>query len=85
MAFGGGVAVPHKILFVQNLPPTTPIAVLNALFSQFAGFREVRLIEARPGIAFVEYEDEGLAAGALHGLQGFKMEEEAILLSFANK
>ena len=83
LGFGSGPVVPHKILFVQNLPPTIALSVLNALFSQFPGFREVRLIEARPGIAFVEYEDEALAGTALAGLQGFKVEDEAMIVSYA--
>ncbi len=45
---------PNKILFVQNLPENSNEAMLGMLFQQFPGFREVRMVEARPGIAFVE-------------------------------
>jgi hypothetical protein len=82
---GFGAGLPHKILFVQNLPQMIALSVLTALFTQFPGFREVRLIEARPGIAFVEYDDEVLASAALSGLQGFRIEDEPIILSFANR
>ena len=52
---GSGMAnAPNKILFVQNLPETSNEAMLGMLFQQFPGFREVRMVEARPGIAFVE-------------------------------
>lgn len=49
-----GAAPPNKILFVQNLPENSTEAMLAMLFQQFPGFREVRMVEARPGIAFVE-------------------------------
>jgi len=85
-AYGAaGPGLPHKILFVQNLPHTVAPAVLISLFQQYPGFREVRMVEVRPGIAFVEYEDEALAAAALGGLQGAKVEDEPIALSFANR
>jgi U2 small nuclear ribonucleoprotein B'' len=55
---GGGASgmanAPNKILFVQNLPENSNEAMLGMLFQQFPGFREVRMVEARPGIAFVE-------------------------------
>ena len=38
------------------------------LFSQFPGVREVRMAEARPGIAFVEYENDGQSAMARDAL-----------------
>ncbi len=34
---------------------------------------QVRMVEARPGIAFVEYENEMQSGVALNGLQGFKV------------
>jgi U2 small nuclear ribonucleoprotein B'' len=51
-------------------------AVLKSLFVPFPGFREVRLIEARPGIAFAEFEGELQAGAALAGLQGLKVDDE---------
>ena len=53
-----GNAPPHKILFVQNLPAETTAAMLALLFQQYGGYVETRMVEARPGIAFVEFEDE---------------------------
>ncbi|GLU11937.1 hypothetical protein SLE2022_286550 [Rubroshorea leprosula] len=49
---------PTNILFIQNLPHETTSTMLQLLFAQYPGFKEVRMIEAKPGIAFVEYEDE---------------------------
>lgn len=43
------------------------------LFQQYPGFREVRMIEAKPGIAFVEFDDEDESAIAMQALQGFKV------------
>ena len=38
-----------------------------------AGFKEVRMVEARPGIAFVEFENDMQASVAMTGLQSFKI------------
>ncbi|GAB2234109.1 hypothetical protein Droror1_Dr00003346 [Drosera rotundifolia] len=66
-------AVPNNILFIQNLPHETTSLMLQALFQQYPGFREVRMIEAKPGIAFVEFEDEEQSSIAMDALQGFKI------------
>lgn len=52
----------------------------------YVGFVEVRMIESRPGIAFVEYENEHLSAVAIQGLQGFKIGPEHFMnITYANK
>lgn len=91
---------PNRILFVQNLPENTNDMMLSMLFKQFpgtikschfpiamySGFVEVRMIESRPGIAFVEYENEHLSAVAIQGLQGFKIGPEHFMnITYANK
>lgn len=53
---------PNRILFVQNLPDDFTKDDLTAIFSRFEGFREVRTVPGRAGIAFVEYDAE---AGAI--------------------
>ncbi|KAK1265573.1 U2 small nuclear ribonucleoprotein B'' 2 [Acorus gramineus] len=56
------------------------------LFQQFPGFREVRMIEAKPGIAFVEYSDETHASIAMQNLQGFKITPlHPMTISYAKK
>ncbi len=81
-----GNAPPHKILFVQNLPEETTSAMLALLFQQYAGYIETRMVEARPGIAFVEFEDEDKATVAMAGLQGFKITAtNAFTISYANR
>ena len=95
-------SLPNKILFVQNLPENTNEMMLSMLFKQFpgdatlrprtrhtsrsAGFVEVRMIESRPGIAFVEFENEHLSAVAIQGLQGFKIGPENFMnITYANR
>eukprot|EP00210_Caulerpa_lentillifera_P003638 g3473.t1 len=82
-------SVPNRILFIQNLPENTNDMMLSMLFKQFPGilrFVEVRMIESRPGIAFVEYENEHMSAVAIQGLQGFKIGPEHFMnITYANK
>ena len=70
----------------QGLPESIEASVLKALFVQFPGFREVRLIEARPGIAFVEFDNEMQAGVALAGLQSFKVDEDhTMVITYAKR
>lgn len=79
-------APPNNTLFLQNLPHEISDQLLTTLFQQYPGFQEVRTISARPGIAFVEYGDEGQATLAMQGLQGFKIgPTNAIHITYANK
>ncbi|KAI1109184.1 RNA recognition domain-containing protein [Nemania sp. NC0429] len=61
---------PNKILFVQNLPDDYDIEALTAVFGRFEGFREVRLVPGRKGIAFIEYEAEAGAITAKENTAG---------------
>ncbi|KAJ7565167.1 hypothetical protein O6H91_02G050700 [Diphasiastrum complanatum] len=79
-------APPNNILFVQNLPNEANSMMLQMLFQQFPGFKEVRMIEAKPGIAFVEYLDDGQSTSALQALQNFKITpKNAMQISYAKK
>ncbi|THU58001.1 hypothetical protein C4D60_Mb03t09510 [Musa balbisiana] len=64
------MAAPNNILFIQNLPHETTSMMLQILFQQYPGFSEVRMIEAKPGIAFVEFADDVQASIAMQALQG---------------
>uniref|UniRef100_A0A0E0KYM6 Kinesin-like protein n=1 Tax=Oryza punctata TaxID=4537 RepID=A0A0E0KYM6_ORYPU len=80
------IIVPNNILFVQNLPHETTPMMLQMLFCQYPGFKEVRMVEAKPGIAFVEYGDEGQATAAMNLLQGFKISKDnQMLITYAKK
>ncbi|KAI4211588.1 MAG: hypothetical protein LQ351_005629 [Letrouitia transgressa] len=61
---------PNKTLFVQNLPEDYEKDGLTAIFARFEGFREVRLVPGRKGIAFVEYEAEAGAISAKENISG---------------
>ncbi len=64
---------PNKILFVQNLPEEYDIDSLTAIFGRFEGFREVRLVPGRRGIAFIEYETETGAISAKENTAGMAL------------
>jgi RNA recognition motif-containing protein len=81
-----GTAPANKILFVQNLPEATNSQMLSMLFQQFQGFIEVRMVESRPGIAFVEYDNDMQASVAMTGLQNFKITAaNAMQISYAKQ
>ncbi|XP_041018201.1 U1 small nuclear ribonucleoprotein A-like [Juglans microcarpa x Juglans regia] len=79
-------APPNSILFVQNLPHETTPMMLQMLFYQYPGFKEVRMVETKPGIAFVEYGDEIQSTAAMQALQGFKItQQNPMLITYAKK
>ncbi|XP_022970660.1 U2 small nuclear ribonucleoprotein B'' 2-like [Cucurbita maxima] len=79
-------ATPNNILFIENLPHETSSIMLQVLFQQYPGFREVRMIEVKPGIAFVEFEDDVQSSMAMQALQGFKIDpQHPMAISFAKK
>ncbi len=67
---------PNKILFLQNLPEDIDVDSLTSIFGRFEGFREVRLVPGRKGIAFVEYEAEDGAISAKQNTMGMALGEE---------
>lgn len=80
------VEPPNNILFIQNLPYETTSMMLEVLFKQYPGFREVRMIEAKPGIAFVEFEDDNQSSIAMQALQGFKITpQNPMSITYAKK
>jgi len=81
-----GSGVPHKILFLQNLPQETTEMMLTMLFEQFPGFKETRLVPGRHDIAFVEFNSDTEAAQAKTALHHFKITPtNAMQITFANK
>lgn len=60
--------------------------MLQLLFEQYPGFKEIRMIEAKPGIAFVEYQDDVQSSIAMEALQSFKITpQNPMVVSFAKK
>jgi len=77
---------PNNKLFVQNLPEQTNAMMLQMLFQQFPGFKEVRMVPGNKGIAFVEFGNELESAVAMNGLQNFKVTPtHHMVISFAKK
>jgi RNA recognition motif-containing protein len=81
-----GEQPPNQILFLTNLPEETTEVMLQMLFNQFPGFKEVRLVPGRHDIAFVEFENELQSSAAKEALNGFKITPtNAMKISFAKK
>lgn len=77
---------PNKILFVENLPEQCTDLMLSMLFQQFQGYKEVRMVQGKTGIAFVEFENETEAGLAMTGLQHFKITPTNLMvISYAKK
>jgi len=67
---------PNKILFLRDLPESYEADGLSRIFSRFEGFREVRMVPGRRGIAFVEYEAEAGAISAKEATAGMQLGDE---------
>jgi RNA recognition motif. (a.k.a. RRM, RBD, or RNP domain) len=67
---------PNKILFLRDLPESYEADDLSRIFSRFEGFREVRMVPGRRGIAFVEYEAEAGAISAKEATAGMQLGDE---------
>ena len=76
---------PNVILFLQNLPAGTTKEKLDEIFGQYPNLAEVRIIPARPDIAFVEYMDEGSSAVAKDALNQYHIDGQPIKVTFARQ
>lgn len=76
---------PNKILFLRELPDSYGKAELAAIFQRYPGFKEVRLVPGRKGIAFVEYDAEEGAIAAKEATTGMQLEEKAIRVTYQKK
>ena len=80
------VALPNPILFVENLPEQVNEMMLSMLFQQFPGYKEVRLVPGKAGIAFVEFDQEAQSGVAMAGLQNFKITPQNLMkISYAKR
>lgn len=75
---------PNKILFLQDLPAGIQQSAVEAIFSQFKGFMEVRLMEVRR-LGFVEFETDEDAVSAKENTAGLVMEDSAVRITYAKK
>lgn len=76
---------PHKILFIQNLPEEITVDVMQAIFARYPGFRDVRMVPGRAGIAFVEYDDDESAITAKEGTSGMTLTGQQLKVSYGKK
>jgi RNA recognition motif-containing protein len=76
---------PNKVLFLQNLPDSATKEQLVQIYSQFEGFREVRMVPGRKGIAFVEYDMEGQAGMARVNTLKLVMDGSQVSVTFQRK
>ena len=80
---------PNSILFVQNLPHELGVQAqqsMTALFKQYNGFKEVRLVPGKWSIAFVEFDTDYAAAVAKDALQSFAITPTHLLkITFAKR
>ncbi|KAF4125329.1 tubulin-specific chaperone D [Geosmithia morbida] len=73
---------PNKILFLQNFPDEYDAEALTSVFGRFDGFREVRLVPGRRGIAFVEYDSEQGAISAKESTGGMSLGDKTIKVTY---
>lgn len=73
---------PNTTLFLQNLPDDANESMLTSLFGRFDGFKEVRMVPGRKGIAFVEFEQLEGAIGAKEGMGGMVLEDKIVKVTY---
>jgi len=73
---------PNKILFLQNVPAEYDVEALSTIFGRFEGFREVRTVPGRAGIAFVEYDAEQGAIVAKENTAGMALGDKSIKVTY---
>ncbi|CEJ94241.1 Putative RNA recognition domain-containing protein [[Torrubiella] hemipterigena] len=73
---------PNKILFLQNVPEDYTVEGLTAIFGRFEGFKEVRTVPGRKGIAFVEYDAEAGAVSAKESTGGMTLGDRVIKVTY---
>jgi len=76
---------PNKVLFISNLPDTASKEDLIQIYGKFDGFREVRMVPGRKGIAFVEYDTEGQAGMARVNTSKLELHGNAVQVVFQRK
>ncbi|KAF9937947.1 hypothetical protein BGZ75_008604 [Mortierella antarctica] len=76
----------NSILFLQNLPHDLQESQLVSVFQQYPGFKEVRTVPGKSGIAFVEYDNEYYSAAAKTALADYQIApEHKMKVTFARK
>ena len=76
---------PNKVLFLQNLPDSATEEQLQEIYSQFPGFRMVRVVPGRKGIAFVDFDTESEAGTAKVSTSKLVMDGQQVLVTYQRK
>ncbi|KAI9296525.1 RNA recognition protein [Neoconidiobolus thromboides FSU 785] len=76
----------NRILYIENLPAEATDEMVSFLFQQYAGFKEIRMVPGRPGLAFAEFETSAQATAAKTIMNGFHFSTENIIkVTYAKK
>ena len=70
------------MLFLRELPEDYGKDMLTAIWRRFPGFKEVRVVPGRKGIAFVEYQDEEGAVQAKEATESMTLGDKAIRVTY---
>jgi RNA recognition motif. (a.k.a. RRM, RBD, or RNP domain) len=71
---------------MSSSPTPSRFGKFTFFMRRFPGFKEVRLVPGKKGIAFVEFDNEVQAGVAMEGLQHFKITPENLMvISYAKK
>ncbi|KAF2165002.1 hypothetical protein M409DRAFT_24903 [Zasmidium cellare ATCC 36951] len=73
---------PNKVLLLRDLPEDYGKEQIQAIFQRYPGFKEVRTVPGRKGIAFAEYEDETGAIAAKEAMNGVTLGENTIRVTY---
>lgn len=73
---------PNTTLFLRDLPDETDEDTLTGLFGRYDGFKEVRMVPGRKGIAFVEFEAIEGAIAAKEGMGGMQLGDKVVRVTY---
>lgn len=73
---------PNTTLFLRELPEDATAEMLTDVFGRFDGFKEVRMVPGRAGIAFVEYQTLEGAIQAKEQTAGMPMGEKMVRVTY---
>lgn len=76
---------PNRILFLREVHENYGKVELTAVFGRYPGFKEVRMVPSRKGIAFVEYDAEEGAIAAKEATAGIELEGKPVRVTFQKK
>lgn len=73
---------PNKTLFLRELPEDYSKEALIAIFSRYPGFKELRMVPGRKGIAFAEYEEADAAVKVKEATSGMQLGDKVIRVTY---